>query len=131
MELWKALRIEQGSELLPPDLSAQKRLSAALDAAAGSAKAAEGDESLYDAARTEMLRYFTESGSERKDFRQRGEERDAAAHEALELQQRLTELGKDIESSESLARQLTADEPELTRLRAVAAERHRAVLALA
>ena len=131
MELWKALRIEQGSELLPPDLSAQKRLSAALDAAAGSAKAAEGDESLYDAARTEMLRYFTESGSERKDFRQRGEERDAAAQEALELQQRLTELGKDIESSESLARQLTADEPELTRLRAVAAERHRAVLALA
>jgi len=131
MALWKALRIEQGSELLPPDLSAQKRLSAALDAAAGSAKAAEGDESLYEAARAEMLRYFTESGSERKDFRQRGEELDAASQAALGLQQRLAELGKDIESSESLARQLAADEPELARLRSVAAERHTAVRALA
>ncbi|MFM7296591.1 MAG: AAA family ATPase [Planctomycetota bacterium] len=130
MALWKALRIEQGSELLPPDLSAQKRLSAALDAAAGSAKAGEGDESLYDAAHAEMLRYFTDGGSERKDFRQRGEESNAAAQAAAEMRQRLTELGKDIESSESLEQQLTKDEPELVRLRKVATERQQAVFAL-
>lgn len=130
MALWKALRIEQGSELLPPDLSAQKRLSSALDAAAGSAKAGEGDESLYDAAHAEMLRYFTDGGSERKDFRQRGEESNAAAQAAAELRQRLTELGKDSEGSESLEQQLTKDEPELVRLRKVATERQQAVFAL-
>ncbi len=131
MALWKALRIEQGSELLPPDLGEQKRLSAALDAAAGSTKATEGDESLYGAARAEMLRYFTEAGSERKEFRQRGEESGAAAQAAAELRQQLTTLGKDIESSESLVRQITSDEPELARLRTVAADRQKAVLALA
>lgn len=131
MALWKALRIEQGSELLPPDLSAQKRLSAALDAAAGSAKATEGNESLYDAAHAETLRYFTENGSERKDFRQRGEESTAAAQAATVLRERLRELERDIESSESLEQQLMNDEPELVRLRKVETERQQAVLALA
>ncbi len=131
MALWKAMRIEQGTELLPPDLGEQKRLSAALDAAAGSTKATEGDESLYDAARKEMRRYFTENGSELKEFRQRGEEGRAAADAASELRQQYTTLGKDIESSESLARQVTSDEPELARLRKVAAYHQEEVLKLA
>lgn len=129
--LWKALRIEQGSELAPPDLRDQKRLSAALDAAAGTARTGEGDESLYDAAHAEVLEYFTESGAERKDFRRQGEESSAAALAAEELRRRLAELGEDIESSESLMRQRNVAEPELARLREVAGVRRKAVDALA
>ncbi len=60
LTLWKALRLLQASPLVPPDLAGSTALSAALDAAAGSAAdpGSDGD-SLVCAAQSEHARYFT------------------------------------------------------------------------
>jgi len=64
--LWRALRIQQGVELkLPDGLGKHASLAAALDRAAGQARAGESEASLFEAVRAEYERFYTASGKER------------------------------------------------------------------
>lgn len=64
--LWMALRIIQGHNLEMPELHNQPALAQALDRSAGQAKSGEREESLYEAAQSEFLQYFTDKGKEKE-----------------------------------------------------------------
>ena len=104
--LWKALQIEQGSELAPMDLSGQTRLSAALDATAGSSQAGDREESLFEAVRGEYGRYFTEGGQERREIKAQDEELAEAQRRQGELESRLRALESDVQRSAQLRREI-------------------------
>jgi len=116
--LWKALRIEQGAGIDCPKLAGQTRLSAALDSAAGSAKAGEREESLFDASREEYLSYFTEGGQERRELKTQDEKLEHERERRRDLENRLRALDSDIARSATLRReisQLADDESRLAR----------------
>jgi len=126
--LWKALRIKQGAEVACPALAGQTRLSAALDAAAGSSQAGEREESLFEAARAEYSRYFTEGGQERKDIKERQEQLEAEKQKLDGIENQLRVLESDIGRSAQLRReisQLAEDEKRLAK----SLEEHAAKLA--
>jgi hypothetical protein len=58
VDLWKALRIEQGTQVSQADLSHQRSLSAALERAAGGSAPGPQEETLLDAVRQEYGRYL-------------------------------------------------------------------------
>ncbi|MFV2064829.1 MAG: AAA family ATPase, partial [Chloroflexota bacterium] len=60
--LWKALRITQGAAVGEVALGGIGSLSSALDAEAGTTPAGLGETALYDRARAEYLKYWTETG---------------------------------------------------------------------
>lgn len=93
--LWQALRIVQGGNLEMPALLNQPALAQALDRAAGQAKSGEKEEALFDAARAEYKRYFTDTGKERED--PLGQARRRAA-EAAEKERELFAQLKAIEA---------------------------------
>lgn len=115
--LWKALRIEQGvTRLEGPALGEQTRLSAALDAAAGSARAGEREESLLDAARGEFERWFTPTGLEKQELRGRHDALDAQRRTRDESGQELAKLEADVARSEQLRRDVGRLESDASQL---------------
>ncbi len=60
--LWRALRITQGDKVGDIKLNGIGSLSAALDAAAGTTPVGDAETSLYDRAREEYLKYWTDTG---------------------------------------------------------------------
>ncbi|MSR46611.1 MAG: hypothetical protein EXS13_06055 [Planctomycetes bacterium] len=126
--LWTALRIEQGGALEGPKLAGQTRLSAALDAAAGTARAGDREESLLEAVRKEFDRSFTPTGQENKQLRDQQEALDRTRELRCASEDELRKLDADVRRSEQLRRaltQLVEDEKRLAR----AAEERKASLA--
>lgn len=114
--LWKALRIEQGAELTGPNLTQQTRLSTALDTAAGSTRSGEREDSLFEGSRTEYLRFFTETGKERKETTELEDGIRAARERSDHLELQLRALDEDVQRSARLRREVDAlerREPEL------------------
>jgi hypothetical protein len=125
--LWRALRIEQGTEIAGPALAGQTRLSAALDAAGGSARAGEREESLFDAVRTEFERHFTPTGQEGKELRERQEALVQQREARDRSRKQLESLDQDIVRSEQLRREVKGLE-DAERTLALAARKHDAAL---
>jgi chromosome segregation ATPase len=105
--LWKALRFVQGEKVELPDLKGQPALAQALDRAAGQARAGDREETLFDAARTEYLKYWTEKGKEREDPLRKARTAAIGANAAAkDLRHKLTSLEADISRYASLDREV-------------------------
>lgn len=102
--LWKALRITQGSAITDVKLGGIASLSVALDAAAGSTPAGDTETSLYDRARAEYGRYWTDTGRPRA--------------EAAELRDALTARRASLDQIETALRSLEGDVESVARLHA-------------
>jgi hypothetical protein len=100
--LWRALRIQQGSELSQPELQGATSLSAALDRAAGAVPAAREELALYDRVREQYQQYWTETGRAKMD--RGGLERVAqqAGDEIREIEEELRSLERDVERAATL-----------------------------
>ena len=106
VDLWKALSIQQGEAVRQADLSKQTSLSAALDIAAGGHRTDLRDESLFDKVRKEYGRYFTERGSERKEWQETQKAQEKTEAGVASLETKIEVLGKDIVRSAELGRDL-------------------------
>lgn len=103
LSLWKALRIEQGRGIDPLDLRDQTALSRALDVAAGGSTSGPREENLYEKAEKEFLRYFTDTGKEKKELAEATRALGERRAEADRLREELGKLESDIDLSARLA----------------------------
>jgi energy-coupling factor transporter ATP-binding protein EcfA2 len=118
VDLWKALRIEQGTQVLQADLSHQRSLSAALERAAGGSAPGQQEETILDAVRQEYRRYYTDTGRERKELDEARRAREQAGEEVDSAQRELENLEADVERSTRLASELEAWGPRISELKA-------------
>jgi hypothetical protein len=106
LDLWAALRVEQGSAVGQAALAAPSLL-AALDRAAARTAAGEREETLFARAHAEYLVYWTETGREKKDpveaARRRAEE---ARGRVAELECTLRELEAHVARHAELEREI-------------------------
>jgi chromosome segregation ATPase len=109
--LWRALRVQQGSELSQPDLQGATSLSAALDRAAGAVPAAREELALYERVKEQYQQYWTETGRAKMD--RGGLERTAqqAVDEIREIEDELRSLEHDVERAATLDVDLKAFGP--------------------
>lgn len=122
VDLWRALQVDQGVALDQVALSDSQALSAALDAASGSAGSGAEYGPIYDRARDEYLRYYTGTGKETKELKACGEIADTLTQRLDEVKTRLDALQKDTERSAQLSDRIQELEQELPRLESDAAE---------
>ncbi|MDE0601806.1 MAG: AAA family ATPase [bacterium] len=103
MELWGALRIEQGAGTLQPTLTAHS-LGRALDFAAGAEVSQDREEHLWNRVQTERERYWSATGrvkSDRKSLERKVEEAEAQLEY---LDKQLRELEDEAEEADRLSR---------------------------
>ncbi len=106
LDLWKALTIQQGDAIHQPDLGRQTSLSAALDRAAGGRLADARQENLFERAREEYSRYFTERGAEKKDLQEARKIETEQHAEITRIEEQIRDLEEDVERSSILQREL-------------------------
>ncbi len=109
--LWRALRIEQGAELLLPGFDVPS-LVAALDQAASGDDAADEDDDLWTRICEEHDRYWTATGRPKKDRSAQQAAVETARSRIHELEDQLNSLDRDVTEMERLAageRRLVAD----------------------
>jgi hypothetical protein len=111
--LWRALRIQQGGELVQPELAAATSLSAALDRAAGAVPAAREELALYDRVREECQQYWTETGRPKLDRNALDKAGQDATAELASIENELRALERDIERSAAIDVDLRALGPKL------------------
>lgn len=95
-ELWRALRVEQGSALEQGSLLGGRSLAAALDRAAGVAAGGPREQTLLEAARQEYARYFTPTGREKRELDARSRDVARLREAARDLAQALGALERDV-----------------------------------
>ena len=130
LDLWRALRLQQGTALSQTRLGDSASLSRALDAAAGGGQTiGEHETSLFARVEQEYARYHTARGTARKERKTLEARVDAAQDEVKELERQIAELERDVERTSVLDAQLAAMEPKLThqrkRVEELAEERRR------
>ncbi len=106
IDLWKALCIQQGDAIEQADLSKQTSLSAALDVAAGGRQADPRQDSLFDQVHQEYKRYFTESGREKKEFKEAQATQGESEAEVGSFENQIHELEKDVTRAAQLAQEV-------------------------
>jgi DNA repair exonuclease SbcCD ATPase subunit len=110
--LWRTLRIKQGDPLNVPTVGESASLTAALDKAAGEARAGLTEMSLFDAARQEYERFYTATGREKAELKDASERCASAKADVEAYRNELGKVQRDVEESARLdARisQLTRD----------------------
>ena len=107
-DLWRALRIEQGAELLLPGFDVPS-LVAALDQAASGDDATDEDDDLWTRICDEHDRYWTATGRSRRDRNAQQAEVETARSRVSELEDQLNSIDRD---ATEMAR-LAADERRL------------------
>lgn len=135
VDLWKALRIQQGDGVALPELAGQRSLAAALDRAAGGSPAGAAEESLFERAARAYEEWFTPSTGKEKAPLVEARRTLASAREAAEaaraalerveadvaqasaLEQRERVLGPRLAELEARAAALAADRAAVERLR--------------
>jgi hypothetical protein len=130
LDLWRALRLQQGVALEQADLIEHASLSAALDAVAGGGGVGgDREATVFARVRQEFERYHTPGGRPNRMRAQLAEAFDAAQAEADLLSGELDELDRDAERVAALAERLAPLAAQLTsqraRVRALADERAR------
>lgn len=126
VDLWRALLVEQGRAYVQADLSHQAALSAALDRAAGGTPGEPRGETLYEGARAERDRYYTEKGIERKELQNAREAADDATAEVEVCRRLLAEVHRDIARAARLGDEGQGLELRVSGLRDRVAEHDRA-----
>ncbi|MBW2630939.1 MAG: AAA family ATPase [Deltaproteobacteria bacterium] len=106
IDLWRALCVQQGEAVQQADLSKQTSLSAALDITAGGHRADPREESLFEKARVEYGRYFTERGSEKKELQETQKAQEESETGVASLEKQIRDLEKDIVRAADLGREL-------------------------
>ena len=127
LDLWRALRVEQGRSLEQAALGGARSLLAALEGVAAGADGAAGEreEGLYERAREEYCTYFTPARGQPTGELKEAEERAVAKRAELALaEEELTQLEADVDRHDRLRRRAA----ELAGA-AEAAERERAAAA--
>ena len=101
-DLWKALRIDQGTGLAMPafDMPSMGR---ALDRAAGGEQAADRDETLWERIGEEYLTYWTRTGRPGKELSALEDGEQAARAKAEELEEQIAAVEADAAQMERLA----------------------------
>ena len=107
-ELWKALRIEQGTELMLPNFGLPS-MGRALDRAAGGDLATDREETLWTRIGEEYDKYWTATGQVRK-------ERKSSGKCVQVVRDRVAELTRQLQDIESDAAQMSWLIEESTRL---------------
>ena len=116
-DLWEALRIEQGAELLLPGFDVPS-LVAALDQAASGDDATNEDDDLWTRICEEHDRYWTATGRPRRDRSARSSEVGTARSRVSELEDQLNSIDRDVTEMARLAadeRRLVADRDKFDR----------------
>ena len=111
-ELWRALRVEQGTELDLPQLAVPS-LSRALDRAAGGELSSGREDDLRERIRTERDRYWTPTGRPLQERLSSADDVEAAQAEVDRLAAELADIDKDVAEVAGL----DADEPRLVNMR--------------
>ena len=111
-ELWRALRIEQGTELVLPHLAVPS-LGRALDSAAGGELSGSREDDLWERIVAERGRYWTPGGRPLKDRLSLARDVEAAGAEVDRLTAELADIDRD---AAEVAR-LDADEARLVNMR--------------
>ncbi|MGH0029460.1 MAG: AAA family ATPase, partial [Myxococcota bacterium] len=101
LDLWRALRIQQGQGLVQASWGGAPALAAALDRAAGAAPT-DREEGLLEAAAAEAARYFTKTGRPRRQLAAAEREAGAARQRAEQAGQDLAKLEGDVARAEEL-----------------------------
>lgn len=121
LDLWQALRYQQGLSIEQAALGGCRGLQAALDAAAGGAKVGtDQSEDLWARVGTEFLKYFTKGGAPGKERKELAERRAHAEQAAAKLADELADLQATVEAHDGLI-------PQLGHLAAKIAAQRRAV----
>ncbi len=127
--LWKALQVAQGRSPQAADLTGQKWLSQALDRGAGAARGGDAEENLFEESRAEFLKYYTDTGKERKELVDGEAELQRMRAERDACQSLLREIEGDVEQSarlQSELRRLRFDlQGDTQRLEALRADVHK------
>ena len=111
-ELWKALRIEQGTGVNPPSFEAPSLLRT-LDQAAGGAVDGDPENDLWERICAERERFWTATGRVKSGRRSSQREVEEAGDEVANLERRLDSIESDTERVEYLV----ADRPRLVLVR--------------
>lgn len=118
-DLWRALRVQQGTEVSQADLTDQTALSKALDQAAGGARIGDEEMALFDAVEDVYSEFWTSTGNRRKAYREEIDavEGDGGLEEQVaELERRYRELEDDVERSRTLEEELEETKAQLPEL---------------
>lgn len=106
LSLWRALTLQQGESIGLPKLSGQNSLSAALDRAAGGQTSNLEEQTLFDAVKARYLKFYTDTGKERKDLKESHDAVQEAEQKVVDYQNSLANLEKDIERAADLQDEL-------------------------
>lgn len=106
INLWKALSIRQGAEIMQPRLTGQTWLSQALDRVAGGHSSDPKAESLFEAVHAEYSNYFTPGGAEKKELDRCRQALSDCQSEVQKFEQALHDLEHDIDRASDLKREL-------------------------
>ena len=95
-QLWRALRIEQGTELALPAFNTPS-LGSALDLAAAGPRSGDREDSLWERICDEHLVYWTATGREKGDRKESRQEVAEAREQVASLEQQLANIDSDVE----------------------------------
>ena len=95
MDLWDALRIEQGIKLtLPPFTMPSMRR--ALDSAAGGDLASDHEDTLWERIKEEYAKYWTPTGQENRERKSSQRRKEEATEKADDLTQQMKDVERDV-----------------------------------
>ena len=106
LDLWKAVRVQQGAAIGQVALADSRSLMAALDAAAGTAPAGQGELTLFGRIEREALRYFTPTGQPGQELVKDRREMTKLEEQVDEFTAELGKLQKTIDQLQWLEGQL-------------------------
>lgn len=106
VDLWKALRVAQGTGIELPSLEGKNDLSQALDAAAGGEMVEAQGMTLYERVEDEYLEYWTKNGNPRKEVKEKRNRVEGLEEEVQELEDREQALEEDVERIEQIQNEL-------------------------
>lgn len=106
VDLWKALRVAQGTGLELPDLEDKAALSHALDEAAGGARIGEKEVSLYNVVKDQHNGLWRKNGEPRKPLQDQRGLVATLEDDVAKLESELQELQNDIERIEQIQGEL-------------------------
>ena len=106
MDLWDALRIEQGIKLtLPPFTMPSMRR--ALDSAAGGDLASDHEDTLWERIKEEYGKYWTPTGQENRERKSSQRRKEEATEKADDLKQQMNDVERDVVHMDRLVGEAT------------------------
>lgn len=106
--LWRAVRIQQGTDLTQPSLAGVRSLAAALDRAAGTVPTGGEDIALFERVRLEYQQYWTETGRAKQDHGALGRVLAERADEVGTIERQLEALERDVERVAALEAEIAS-----------------------